>query len=961
MTQKEYGKKQKRLKIVSSIICSAAIVVAPVPFAYTRCSNNIQYNIPELVTSRSAKENTIYNTLLSYSYWFTQKNLKFPENTKVKMTNIRLNGTSEPFTSRSGLCKSTADSAGNIRVTINTQILQYGIIGKATSAKFDLVFINKKANTQYTLTDFYLELIDEPKTPVEGYENVVNTSETPVTVTVENLGANCDIAFSKDRGESWTGISTSTGSFDINGGETVCFKGNNPNGLNNGTDRQLNLKMLFDGTSSSGGIVLYGNIMSLLDNGGENTNFDRTTIPCDYCFNRLFAGSESLYIVTDNSYTDLFFPAVNLTPHCYEGIFDGCTNLKYTTNSLPAKQLKEQCYYKMFNDCKSLINTPALDFTTVDKSSCENMFNGCENISITPDELQPTVLADSCYKNMFSGCKSLTMAPYLPATTLVDNCYYEMFKDCESLQVNNVTGTLILTCPDLTSVTTPVTDMFDGTGGEYTSDPIAGGKYYYGDPIIHVTGVSLNKDSILINEDESETLIATVTPEEASLKDVIWTTDDPSVATVDENGKVTGVHYGTATITATTVDGFYQATCSVTVKQSTIHVQKVTLNRSSTSIRDGGKQQTLVPTIFPKDATDKTVYWESSDKAVVTVDKEGTITPVGLGTATITCTSKDNPEAKATCDVTIFTPTTFAATEWKILADVSETFEWSSQEVEDMQDLCLDFTDCDYITTGSTVEEHLFNFIGKERKLRINDLDHIVYVIGINHDLLSGETDKYALFTFETKNLLSYKNVNGDTVGLISYWWSHDIVAEDNRSFTTSELYYNLNGGEGQTTYWYDAKLRAEVLHGKTAVDMIYDQELGTPVLKNHLKKVQKEVAMTTDSSWSSLKPTPKTYTATLFPLTVNEVHWTPTSHSKFAVEGKTYAYWADKNPDKSDASIKVWPGQEITWDNCDYYWFVSPRTDGIKKVYHWDGTFQYLCPASTVGEASRVSFAFCI
>ncbi len=80
-----------------------------------------------------------------------------------------------------------------------------------------------------------------------------------------------------------------------------------------------------------------------------------------------------------------------------------------------------------------------------------------------------------------------------------------------------------------------------------------------------VTGVMLNKDSTTILEHEIETLVATVLPENATNKNVTWKSSNDDIAKVDENGKVTGVAVGEATITVTTEDGGFTATCDVTV------------------------------------------------------------------------------------------------------------------------------------------------------------------------------------------------------------------------------------------------------------------------------------------------------------------------------------------------------------------------------------------------------------
>lgn len=89
-------------------------------------------------------------------------------------------------------------------------------------------------------------------------------------------------------------------------------------------------------------------------------------------------------------------------------------------------------------------------------------------------------------------------------------------------------------------------------------------------PPIAVTGVSLNKNATTINTGKTDTLVATVAPNNATNQNVTWESSDDSIATV-ENGVVTGVAAGNATITVKTVDGNYTATCAVTVNESQVY------------------------------------------------------------------------------------------------------------------------------------------------------------------------------------------------------------------------------------------------------------------------------------------------------------------------------------------------------------------------------------------------------
>ena len=171
---------------------------------------------------------------------------------------------------------------------------------------------------------------------------------------------------------------------------------------------------------------------------------------------------------------------------------------------------------------------------------------------------------------------------------------------------------------------------------------------------VSVTGVSLNKTSLSLEEGGTETLTATVAPSDATNKAVSWKSSDSGVATVDSNGKVTAVKAGSTTITITTTDGSKTATCSVTVTAktpATVAVTGVSLNKSSLSLEEEGSE-TLTAKVAPDNATNKTVSWKSSDSGVATVDESGKVTAVKIGSATITVTTKDGSKT-ATCKVTV--------------------------------------------------------------------------------------------------------------------------------------------------------------------------------------------------------------------------------------------------------------------------------------------------------------------
>ena len=164
---------------------------------------------------------------------------------------------------------------------------------------------------------------------------------------------------------------------------------------------------------------------------------------------------------------------------------------------------------------------------------------------------------------------------------------------------------------------------------------------------IAVTGVSLNKTELTLTRGESETLIATVSPPNASNKNVTWESSDPSVATVDQNGKVTAVKAGTATITVKTEDGGKTASCVVTVKKK--EVTGIALNKSVVHLTVDNTE-TLIAIVEPEDADDVTIIWSSSDESIATVDQNGKVTALAVGEATITARVGDY---SATCIVSV--------------------------------------------------------------------------------------------------------------------------------------------------------------------------------------------------------------------------------------------------------------------------------------------------------------------
>lgn len=164
---------------------------------------------------------------------------------------------------------------------------------------------------------------------------------------------------------------------------------------------------------------------------------------------------------------------------------------------------------------------------------------------------------------------------------------------------------------------------------------------------VPVLGVSLDKTSMDMELGTSKQLTATITPENATNKGLTWTSLNSNVATVDKNGLVTAWKEGTATINVYTKDGNKKASCTVTVKK--VPVTNVYLDNTSLVLVAGENAQ-LNATVFPNNATDKSVTWTSSNTAVASVSSNGMVSAKKAGTTLITVKTTDGDKT-ATCTV----------------------------------------------------------------------------------------------------------------------------------------------------------------------------------------------------------------------------------------------------------------------------------------------------------------------
>ena len=248
----------------------------------------------------------------------------------------------------------------------------------------------------------------------------------------------------------------------------------------------------------------------------------------------------------------------------HESAFSGCSGLTSVTipNSVTS------IGYGVFSGCNGLTSVTIPNSVTSIGSST---FQGCTGLTsiIIPNSV--TKISDNAFRN----CTSLTNINIPNSVTSIG---YGAFSSCTSL--NDVYSYIT----DPTEITMG-SSVFYQSPNNYEARTLhvpagsleayqAGTKWsqYFGSIVemepenILATSVELDYESVELTEGETLQLTATVLPEDATDKSVTWTTSDQAIATVDENGLVTALATGTATITATTNDGSkLSATCVVNV------------------------------------------------------------------------------------------------------------------------------------------------------------------------------------------------------------------------------------------------------------------------------------------------------------------------------------------------------------------------------------------------------------
>ena len=336
------------------------------------------------------------------------------------------------------------------------------------------------------------------------------------------------VEYSLDEGATWTALSGKAQAITLaKKGDKVMFRGDNP--TYNG-DAQFIIEESASKTRGATRAIpltalsmLYGNLMSLL----QTQNFE---------------GLKILLSKNENTFKGLLKNA--LIDAQSE---DGKQKLVIT-----AQQLAEGSLESLFEG-STISVAPILNLTQLVADCLKNMLKDCENLedaTISFESVAQGLTVDKCVAGALEGAGTNAKDP----TAVIDG------------PDDAVTEAAALAMLGATPSAEDSWNLIDGDGKD-----ILTGKDEDEDKA--VTGVKLNKTELTLEIDASETLTATVSPEDASDPTVTWKTSDDKIVTV-VNGKVTAVKVGTATITATA--GEKSATCEVTVIDSNSATMDIT-------------------------------------------------------------------------------------------------------------------------------------------------------------------------------------------------------------------------------------------------------------------------------------------------------------------------------------------------------------------------------------------------
>ena len=380
---------------------------------------------------------------------------------------------------------------------------------------------------------------------------------------------------------------------------------------------------MFEGCTSLEKIVLPETVTAI-----RSGAFTGCTALKDITWSKALETIESYAFQNCSALTDVTIP--DSVKSIGYGVFSDCSALSAVTLPDGVKELDGQ----LFNNCDALTTVTIPDSVT---SIGEQVFYDCDALTTVKLGSGMKTIPES----MFEHCDVLeSLRIPRRVTTIGDNA----FKDC--VKLTSITIPRSVTKISSNAFSYPKILTIYGVSGTYAETFAKENSIKFVDQQIKATAASLDKTELTINKGAAAQLNLSVTPENFT-DPVTWKTTDDKVVTISYSGEVKAVGVGTATIKV--VVGDVSASCKVTVLQP---VTGINLNKSSLTMDALGTFQ-MTASVYPGGANDKRITWNSSDRAIASVDENGLVTALKKGTATITAAAMDGSGVKSTCKVTV--------------------------------------------------------------------------------------------------------------------------------------------------------------------------------------------------------------------------------------------------------------------------------------------------------------------
>ena len=252
----------------------------------------------------------------------------------------------------------TALGRDNLELYVDASLINSSVYTFVPDDSSHIITVKSVDPSLGVLDEVSQEILVEEIDYSTQYFGLTGIQDASVGLTSSKTGG-VDIKYSSD-GENWTQWDYANETLNLPAGETLYFKGNNPNGFSGQSDSNSTFQL------NNGNVSGHGNIQSLLyDDNFTNNN----TIPSNYCYCLMFQNCTSL-----TTAQNLILPATTLTEGCYSAMFIRCTSLT-TAPELPATTLVNVCYSGMFNGCTNLNYIKAM-FTSIPDTSLAAWVSG---------------------------------------------------------------------------------------------------------------------------------------------------------------------------------------------------------------------------------------------------------------------------------------------------------------------------------------------------------------------------------------------------------------------------------------------------------------------------------------------------------------------------------------------------------------------------------------------------------